>query len=179
MQVQVFNPLKFLSASNQATPDYVAYDDFRMFVAYGLMCCWCSDDPEDPNDYSNISRPITRDDVKELRGYFLDLVETVVTSLWKGQCSPGDGEIDGDWQHLIIGHEMITWRVRMNKDAMMFSIDCNSAESENIWLRFIYLAYKGIEDRAEVLKVLTEARATIDDEVWPDLVTEVAAQTPA
>ena len=177
MTMQVRNPLKFWCAPNQATPDYVVYDDFRQFIAYGLICCWCSHDPNDPNADANMARAITRDDVKELRGYFLDLVETVVTSLWKGQYSPGDGSIDGDWEHLIIGPEgnesgdndtMLTWYIRLDDDAMMFSLDCTGADSENIWL-----GYKGIEDRAEVLKVLTEARQTIDDVVWQDLINEV------
>lgn len=168
MTTQVRNPLKFWCAPNQATPDYVIYDDFRQFIAYGLMCCWCSHDPNDPNADANFDRPLTVEDVKELRGYFLDLVETVITSLWKQQYSPGDGDIDGDWQHLIIGDEMMTWYIRLDDDAMMFSLDCTGADSENIWL-----GYKGIEDRAEVLKVLTEARQTIDDVVWQDLINEV------
>ena len=36
---QIFNPLKFWCAPNQATPDYVTYDDFQQFIAYGLMVC--------------------------------------------------------------------------------------------------------------------------------------------
>jgi len=179
MQVQVRNPLKFWCAPNQATPDYVIYDDFRSFIAYGLVCCWCSHDPEDPNADANMARPITRDDVKELRGYFLDLVETVITSLWKGQYSPGDGEIDGDWEHCYIGDEdsevtSLTWYPRLDDDSIMFELHCDGSDPEVIWL-----GYKGIENRAEVLKVLTEARATIDDEVWADLVAEAAIQTPA
>lgn len=45
---QIFNPLKFWCAPNQATPDYVTYDDFRQFIAYGLMVCWCSHDVVHP-----------------------------------------------------------------------------------------------------------------------------------
>ena len=179
---QIFNPLKFWCAPNQATPDYVTYDDFQQFIAYGLMVCWCSHDANDPNADSNMARPITREDVAELRENFLDLVETVITSLWKKQYSPGDGDIDGNWKHLIIGNSdenpgeeetMLTWYIRLDDDAMMFDLQCTGSDSTAIWL-----SYKGIEDRQEVLNVLTEARATVpDNKVWDDLVAEV--MTPA
>lgn len=174
--MQTRNPLKFSCAPNQATPDYIIYDDFRQFIAYGLICCWCSHDPKDPNSDSNMVRPITRDDVKELRGYFLDLVETVILSLWKKQYFPGDGSIDGNWQSLVIGkpnddsgadHTLLTWYIRLDEDAMMFEMDCTGSDSDCIWL-----GYKGIEDRIEVLKVLTDARATIDDFVCETFVNE-------
>jgi len=56
---------------------------------------------------------------------------------------------------------------------MMFDLQCTGSDSTAIWL-----SYKGIEDRQEVLKVLTEARATVpDNKVWDDLVAEV--MTPA
>ena len=45
-----------------------------------------------------MARPVTREDVQELRSYFLDIVETVIVTLWKGEYKPGDGSIDGDWQ---------------------------------------------------------------------------------
>lgn len=179
MPEQVFNPLSFWCAPNQATPDYVIYDDFRFWVAYGLLTCWLSHDADDPNADSNMARPVTRDDVQELRDYFLNLVETVIVTLWKGQYKPGDGSIDGDWQSLVIGNSeensreeetILTWYVRLDNDCMMFDLQCSGADSTAIWL-----SYDAIADRRTVLNVLADARKTIADEgeqsqVWPALV---------
>lgn len=173
MPEQVYNPLGFHCAPNQATPDYIAYSDLRQFVAYGFISCWLSADSEDPNRDCAFARPVTREDVDELRGYFLDLVETVILSLWKGDYSPGDGEIDGDWEHLYIGNEddqvdSLVWDIRLDKDAMMFSLH-GYGDAESIWLK-----YDAIEDKENVLKVLTEARQTISDNtVWNKLVEHV------
>lgn len=184
MPTQVSNPMKFWCAPNQATPDYIIYHDFRLFVAYGLMECWLSHDGDDPNADCNMARPVTRDDVKELRHYFLDLLETVIVSIWDGDYKPGDGGIDGDWEHLFIDDEdsdkeetILTWYPRLDEDSMMFELTCTGADSTAIWL-----AYEAIEDRQEVLKVLTEARKTIAKsgymgEVWDKLVER--AKTPA
>ena len=68
---------------------------------------------------------------------------------------------------------MLTWYIRLDDDTMMFDLQCTGSDSIAIWL-----SYKGIEDRQEVLKVITEARATVpDNKVWDDLVAEV--MTPA
>jgi len=172
----IANPLGFWCAPNQATPDYVIYDDFRSWLAYGLMECWLGTNTDDPNSEVNMARPVTREDVTELRGYFLDLVETCIVSLWKEQYKPGDGSIDGDWQHLNIGtndqdETMLTWYVRLDKDSMMFELDCTGSDAVCIWL-----SYEAIQDRQKVLAVLTEARQKApgwgDDgnKVWPELV---------
>ncbi len=173
---QVRNPLKFRCASNEATPDYVIYDDFRMFVAYGLMCCWLSHTGDDPNADCNMARPVTRDDVKELRDFFLSLLETSIVALWKKQYEPGDGDVEGSAQYLIIGSEelgqeetFINWNVCFQDDSIMYVMGCTGADDEAIWL-----SYRGIEDRQNVLQVLTEARQSIDDTVWPTLVEEAA-----
>jgi hypothetical protein len=56
MKEQVFNPMSFWCAPNQATPDYIIYDDFRSWVAYGLLTCWLSHDADDPNADCNMAR---------------------------------------------------------------------------------------------------------------------------
>lgn len=173
MQTQTYNPLKYWSAPNQSTPDYVTCYNFRDFVAYGLLECWLSHDPNDPNADCNMARPVDREDVKELRGYFLDVLETAIAALWKEQYKPGDGSIDGDWETLIVGNSdenpgeeetFLAWYVRLDDDAIMLELSCSGADSTAIWL-----SYEAIEDRQNVLKVLTEARKTIDDVVWKDL----------
>lgn len=173
---QVFNPLGFYCAPNSATPDYIVYDDFRMFVAYGLMCCWPSHDLNHPDADCNMARPVTRDDVKELRGYFLDLLETSIIALWKRDHGPGDGDVDADTNSLIIGNEelnqeetFIDWRVCFQDDSIMYTMGCTGCDDEAIWL-----GYKGIQNRENVLRVLTDANQSIDSEVWPVLVEEAS-----
>jgi hypothetical protein len=172
--VCVRNPLKFWCAPNEATPDYISYRNFRSWVAYGLLACWLSHDDEDPDADCNMSAAFTREDVQELRDCFLDLVETVVVALWKEQYSPGDGSIDGDWRSVIVGDvrepTFLTWRVRLDDDAIMFELDCTGSDGVAIWLD-----YAAIADRKQVLAVLVEARKTLDGpgnrgEVWPQLV---------
>lgn len=179
MTEQVFNPLRFRCAPNQATPDYVIYDDFRSWIAYGLLTCWLGSDADDPNSECYMARPVTREDVQELRHYFLNLVETVVVTLWKGEYKPRDGCIDGDWQSLVIGNgdenpgedeTLLTWYVRLDDEAMMFELDCTGSDLIAIWL-----SYDAIADRRNVLKVLFEARRTLastgdHSEVWPKLI---------
>lgn len=184
MPTQVSNPMKFYCAPNQATPDYIIYEDFRSWVAYGLLACWLGTDADDPNADCYFARPFTREDVQELRGYFLDLVETVIVALWKGQHRPGDGCIDGDWQSAVIGNSdenpgeketFLAWYVRLDEECMMFELDCTGCDPVAIWL-----SYDAIADRQNVLKVLTEARKTVADEgeqseVWRRLVELVEA----
>jgi len=179
MPEQVFNPMSFWCAPNQATPDCIIYDDFRSWVAYGLLTCWLSHDADDPNADSNMARPVSRDDVQELRDYFLNLVETVIVALWKDQYKPGDGSIDGDWQSLVIGNSeenpgedetILTWYVRLDDDSMMFDLHCSEADGTAIWL-----SYDAIADRRNVFKVLADARKTVADDgeqsqVWLPLV---------
>lgn len=165
---QVRNPLKFFCAPNASTPDYIIYDDFHSWVAYGLLTCWFGSGP-DPNEYAEFPRPYTKEDVKELRGYFLNLLETTIVALWKGELERGTGEVDSDTQHLCIGEDdadlvILSWYVRLGDDGIMFSLSCTGSDTENIWL-----SYEAIEDRANVLKVLSEARQTINSEVWDKL----------
>lgn len=179
MAVQIANPMRFWCAPNQATPDYVIYEDFRSWVGYGLLTCWLGSDAADPNSDCFMARPVTREDVQELRHYFLNLVETVIVAIWKGQYSPGEGDIDGDWESLVVGNSdenpdeeetFLTWYVRLDDDCMMFELACTRADSIAIWL-----SYDAIADRKNVLAVLTEARQTLapvgdQNQVWPKLV---------
>ena len=172
--VQIYNPLGFTCAPNQSTPDYIAYDDFRQWLAYGLIVCWLSHDRNDPDADCAMGRPVTRDDVQEMRRVFLDLVETVTAAIWRGDYGPGDGEIDGDYQHVYIGPDgddsgsdlcVLTWRPRLDADSIMMEMECSGGDSTVIWLN-----YAGIEDRAHVAAVLTEARrATATGEIWDKL----------
>ena len=183
MPTQVSNPVRFWCAPDQATPDYIIYHNFRSWVAYGLMTCWLGTDADDPNSDCDMARPFTREDVQELRAYFLDLVETVIVTLWKGEYKPGDGNIDGDWQSDVIGNSeenpgedetFLTWYVRLDDHAMMFDLICSGADPVEIWL-----GYDAVTDRQNVLNVLTEARTTLaavgdQNRVWPTL-TELVA----
>lgn len=169
------NPMGFHCAPNQATPDYVCYENFRSWVAYGLMTCWLGTKQDDPNSDLNMPRSVTREDVQELRGHFLDVLETVIVMLWKGQHKPGDGDLESDGNSLTIAKEgeddsgeavNVDWYVRLTDKAIMFEMNCTGADGITIWLD-----YKAIEDKNEVLKVLKEARQyTSDKEVWPQLV---------
>jgi hypothetical protein len=132
-----------------------------------------------------MSRPVTREDVQELRAYFLDLVETVIVALWKGQYKPGDGCIEGDWQSLVIANSdehpgeeetFLTWYVRLDDDSIMLELVCTGSDSIAIWL-----SYDAIADRKNVLKVLTEARQTLaavgdQSKVWPKLIELVGTE---
>jgi hypothetical protein len=145
------------------------------------MTCWLGTD-DDPNSDCHMARPFTIDDVQELRSYYLDLVETVIEALWKGQYSPGDGSIHGNWQSVVIGNNdvyfgeeetFLTWYVRLDEDSMMFDLSCSGADSVAIWL-----SYDAIIDRPSVLSALSEARMTLSTvgeqrKVWPTLVTLV------
>jgi hypothetical protein len=186
MTTQVFNPLGFYCPPNGATPDYIIYHDFKSWLSYGLLSCWLSVDPDDPNANCNFPAPWTREDVHELRGYFLDLVETVIARLWKGRAEAGDGYLDNisqsvcvgerDEDGTLLGHSdevLLTWYVRLDNDSMMFELSCTGADPECIWL-----AYEAVADRQKVLAVLREARATIDDKSWTVL-EELAGEVQA
>lgn len=173
--VQVQNPMRFWCAPNQFTPDYSSYSDFRLWLAYSLMECWPSHDGDDPNADCNMERPITREDVRWLRSYFLDVVETVVEGLWSGDFEPGEGWLDIESQYLTISaieseeHDRdetnFRWQCRLDDDAMMFELYITNNDNPAIWLN-----YDAIEDRPAVIKALEEARLTVGiGTVWDKL----------
>lgn len=176
---QLRNPMNFYCAPNMATPDYISYTDFRNWLAYGLWVCWIGDHwSDDPNSGCELARPVTHEDVRELRSYYLDLVETVVVGLWKSELEPGQGDVEANWQYLLIEDEknpetnetLLVWYVRLDESDMMFELSIQGSDSQVIWLD-----YSAIENRKQVLEALQEARRTLrcDDfrgEVWSDLV---------
>jgi hypothetical protein len=152
------NPMNYYCAPNAATPDYVTAYDFRDFIAYGMTRCWLGSDQKDPNSDCHMDREVTPEDVQELRGYFLDTMETLIAALWKGDFEPGEGWIEGDFQSLFFGDESFHWMPRLDDDAIM--LELSPAES------CIWLAYETIQDVA----VLTEARRhAFDKNVWSKL----------
>lgn len=181
MSTQVtYNPMKFTCAPNQATPDYVIYDNFRDFVAYGLLRCWLGSDSDDPNSDCNYSRPITLEDVYEHRGDFLDTLESVIVGLWQGNLEPGEGWPDGEWASTTISTgdddpdpTNLTWVPRLDKEALMLDQDVGS-DPDAIWL-----SYEAIKDKDNVLKVLQEAREFAPGEVWTKLVEIVELEKAA
>jgi len=169
----------FTCAPNAATPNYVSYGDLRSFVAYGLTTCWLGSTGKDVNEDCHFARPVTTDDVDELRGYFLDVMETLIGGLWKGDFEKGQGEIEGDYQTLIIGNSdenpgeeevSLGWRVRLDNDTIMVEF-ADGGDGVALWLD-----YKAIDDRANVVKVMTEARQYVphDPKVWDKLIEEAA-----
>lgn len=156
--------------SNDAS--YVTETNFRDFVAWGMGECWLSHDPDDCNADANMARPITTSDVRELRGYFLDALETIIAALWEGDYEPGEGWIDGSFNSLIIGNEeegddetFIQWGVRLDKDVIMMELSVSGSDGQAIWL-----SYDAITDRKNVLKVLKEAnKYTFNNKVYNKL----------
>ena len=177
----IYNPLSFYCAPNAATPDYVTYHDFESWVAYGLLTCWLGSSADNPNEDCYLARPVTLEDVRELRDYFLDAVETVIVSLWKAENEPGEGWLDGDFHDLVIGEEsddeerddskdtLIGWNVRLDNDSMMFEMH-DGCDGTAIWL-----SYEAIKDRKKVAEVLANARQVSPgfgkdgDKVWDKL----------
>lgn len=161
--------------SNDAS--YVTETDFRDFVAWGMGECWLSHDPDDCNADASMARPITTSDVKELRGYFLDALETIIAALWEKDYEPGEGWIDGSFNSLIIGPELaedeesngnddtfIQWGVRLDKDAMMMELSVSGSDGTAIWL-----SYDALTDRKSVLNVLKEANKITGGKVYDKL----------
>jgi hypothetical protein len=179
MPKQVVNPLDFFCAPNACTPDYITYHDLRSWVAYGLMKCWLGCKADDPNAGCHFSRKWTRDDVDTIRSHFLNVVEITVVGLWRGDITPGMGELEGDWDCHYVGPEedfhgnptdhFIKWYVRLDDDAIMFDLCVGGGDPQTIWL-----AYEAVADRQNVLKVLTEARATVTESAVSDDLIELA-----
>lgn len=174
--MQVFNPLGYWCAPNEATPDYVTCHDFRDFVAYGLLLCWLSHDADDPA--ADCTFRWTRDDVGELRGIFLGQLETAVLGLWEGFYLPAVAgsthHIGGDEPCVFIKDEdgecCLHWEVYFQDDAVMMELVCTGTDAQAIWL-----AYEAVEDRRRVVEVLTEAGRTVSREVWEELVKAASA----
>lgn len=144
---------------------YVIATSFRDFVAFAMGKCWLSHDPEDCNADCNMVRPFTTDDVKELREHFLDNLETTIAVLWTGAVETGSGDQDGDTKSVIIDGDQeskdatyLDWFIRLDNDAIMMELVISGCDSESMWL-----SYDAIQNRKEVVKVLTEARQFVSD----------------
>jgi hypothetical protein len=163
----VRNPMGFHIQPNQATPNYTIYEDFRSWLAYGLMSCWFGNEA-DPNAHCNMARPVTTEDVCELREFFIETVEAVISDLWDGDIAPGSGVVErlqNSDRTLVIGKEgdhigdndtLIRWSARLDDDSIMFEMEVFDETA-------IWLSYDALKDRENVLKVLTEARQYVND----------------
>lgn len=166
---QVYNPLGYNCRPNEASPNYVAYDDFRLLTGYGLIVSWFSHTPDDPNGDCNFTRPVTRQDVLELRRIFLKVLSDTVYYLWKDILEPGEGDLDLPHDpRMFIGlpddarngddDVTIEWCVSLRDDAICLSmrILCPTDDDQAIWL-----SYAALEKRWYVLATLREAYTTV------------------
>lgn len=167
------NPMGFFCAPNQSTPDYITYHDLRDFTAYGLIACWLGSTATDPDEDCNFNRPVTAEDVTELRGHLLDTMENIIGGLWNKDLTPGQGEIDCDCQSHVIDKEdgndpaVLTWRARLDDEVIMLEFDA-AGDQTAYWL-----AYDAITDRKNTVKVLAEARQhapAYNNTVWHKLI---------
>lgn len=145
----------------------VVETNFREFVASGLASCWLSGDPDDVNANCSFVRPLTADDVIELRGYFLDTLETLIVGLWKRVWTPGMGWVDSDTQQTLtidtddgesFDSDLAQWSVRLDKDAIMMELGVSGTDPDILWLD-----YRAIKCRKKVVEVLREARQYVTD----------------
>ena len=160
------NPLGYTCAANYAPPSYVTAQHFRDFVAYGLLTCWLgegSDSDSNPNAECHYVRPITVQDVDELRLVFIDRLEWVLFKLWGGDAEPGAGALDCGSLSVVIERcgddpESVSlgWHVTLGFDAIMLELD---DESDGL---AIWLAYEAVADRRAVLAVLLEAYRVVN-----------------
>lgn len=179
MPEQTYNPLGSWCAPNATDPSYAICHDFRQFVAYGLVQCWLSRDPADPNADCYFPRPWGRDDVAKLRGYFLNLMQTVARALWRGDYQPGDRWIEGEPQTVCVGTDdqdevHLTWYVCLQDDAVMLSLNCDGADDVDVWL-----SYEAFVNRKVVVETLTKAHELCGGETWDSLLEASTAEAIA
>lgn len=163
------NPMAF--TSNSADPSYVAWPDFKGFVAYGLLTAWPSH-TDDLNEDWNHNVALDLDHVNELRSGFLDLLEHAVCGLWSGDMEVGEGVIDhymavSGTTVFIDDETYFDWTVTLQDDAIMFELYLQGDKPQDIGV--IWLSYDAITDRAAVVKALREGFAIIGKEVWEKL----------
>lgn len=168
MSAQERNPLNFYCPPNGATPDYVAYRDFRSWCAYGLLLCWLGDDADSPDAGVNATPPVTLDDVTSLRRAFLDVVENVIALFWAGEVGPGEGDldvpVDSSVEIRVNAKTLdLSWRARLDEDCLMLEL---SAGGDG---RAIWLEYAALRDRSAVAQALRECAAVVGGTVFPNL----------
>lgn len=175
---QVCNPMGFTCPSNYPE-HYVAKRDVRSFVSYCLHRCWLGTDPRDPNADCYFVRPVTREDVRDLRQIFLEVFSDVLCDLWDGSAGPGDGELDvSSEQRLSIDIPdakendqdpgLLGWDVSLGdeEEGICFTLWC--ADGEDC---AVSLDYSAVSDHQQVLAVLREAYATVGQKL-PDRLIE-------
>lgn len=168
--IQTRNPL-----SIPYTNDSVAYSCLRTFLGHGLIECWCSHNSK-PGDDLTAARPLDLRDVAEVRDHFLNLVEDVALRLWSGRIEPGHGDMDREHESLWMddsGVVILSWYAHLNDDAMWFDFVVGNTTST------IWLDYSVFEDRAEFVRILTEARAAVDASPNSQTLIESAKNVPA
>ncbi len=97
---QARNPLKFHCSPNESTPDYIAYRNVEQFLAYGLVMCWDSLDPE----YFSLWNMVDADHLDWLRSAFLDVFQAVALGIYDGLINRDTKSEDfdpGDWVESI------------------------------------------------------------------------------
>ncbi len=155
-----------------------ASPNLRDFIANAFTHCWLGTDENNPNEDCNFRRPVTTDDVTELRGLLLDTLETLIVGLWKGDFKPNDGDLDMDSQSLGIGdysdenpdgsESIFQWFVRLDHDVIMIELGQSDGDDTALWLD-----YDALNDRQAVVKTLQEARQyTFEKNVWDKLIAE-------
>lgn len=171
------NPLNFYCAPNSATPDYVSYRSFDMFVAYGFIQSWLQ-----PNEYGGWMW-LQKNDIRWLREYFLQSLECVLLSIYEGEFgdtiapdgkryegfdSGSEGSltvVDHDDEKYRTEEHMFQWQPRFLEPDGTLAFDLtftvlespkpNGVYSED---NTIWLAPEGYADRENVRKVIANAR---------------------
>lgn len=177
MPVATRNPMNFRSCGS--CPDYIAYPYFDGFVAYGMMECWPSHTNDLNQDWEHPIK-LDTDHVTELRGNFLDLLESTITGLWAGELEEGQGALDThlscDKTTHIDDETYFDWYVTLQDDAIMFQLMLLGDKPQDV--ATFWLDYTAIEHRPTVVKVLKEAFAIIGKDTWAKL-EALATEQPA
>lgn len=165
---QVRNPMKYTSLTSR-DPDYVTCDNFRNFVAYGLMTCWLSDDEFDPGADQYMPRKVTHQDIDSLRTYFLEMLEYGVGAFWSemfitgivlGSPARGYGICAKEFQQHADVH--LIWTVEYKNGSIRFTLQRTNYHTHNEETS-LWLDPEALQDRGKVFDVLTEARQHVQD----------------
>lgn len=172
-----FMPMSFYVPPNGAGADYIAETNFRGFVAYGFRACWLGSGGDDPDTDCNLPRPVTRDDVRHLRGSFLSYLERTIAMLWADEVEKDGETIDfgNNGESVEFSEEndndliRADWNVTPQADALMMELYVTGCDPSVVWM-----SYDAIKDRANVLEVLLEAHEHVADTgIHPGILSQV------
>lgn len=177
-------PISFYVPPNGAGADYIAETNFRGFVAYGFRACWLGSGSDDPDADCNLPRPVTRSDVRHLRGSFLSYLERTIAMLWSGDLEKDATMIDfgNNGESVEFNEENANelmradWYVTPQDDALMMSLELTGCDASTLWM-----SYDAIKDRRNVLAVLREAHEHVRDKtIHPGVLCQIdpEAQEP-